>query len=130
MDSQVKGDLAELRYAAKLKELGYTILIPFTEGQHYDIVVDTGDDMVRVQVKSSTLIDDDRVKFNCFNSSTSKSGNATYYTKEMIDGLGIYNADTDGYFYIPVEEINKNTMTLNSKEGAKNPMNEYRLGNL
>ena len=44
-----------LAYAiAYYSKLGYTISIPLTDSQDYDIIVDTGNTLLKVQVKTTT----------------------------------------------------------------------------
>lgn len=124
MNTQDTGDLSELRVAAKLKELGCSVMIPFTESQQYDLVADDGNELVRVQVKSGRKTPDGKTEFSCFCSNSSKSGNnRTFYTADDIDGIAVYVHETDDYYWVPIEEANKYKMTL-SKDG-KNPHREY-----
>lgn len=39
---------------AYYSKLGYTISIPLTDSQDYDIIVDTGNTLLKVQVKTTT----------------------------------------------------------------------------
>ena len=52
--TQRKGDLATAQAIATFTRMGYDILIPITESAAYDIVVDTSDKLMRVQVKFSS----------------------------------------------------------------------------
>jgi|JXWS01.1.fsa_nt_gb hypothetical protein len=126
-DTQIKGDHAELAVAAALKRYGWSVLMPYSEAQPYDLVAERGGDFVRVQVKSSTF-DGTSIQFPCYCSNSSKSGNnRTDYTKDQIDGFAVYNGSfaTD-IFWVPVEQANKNTMNLNvTSETAKHPADDY-----
>jgi len=42
MDTQQKGDLAEIKIAAELKRLGWDVLLPFGDGHRYDLVAERG----------------------------------------------------------------------------------------
>lgn len=118
MDTQTKGDLAELRVAAALRSLGHTVLLPFTESEQYDLVADTGDEFVKVQVKYTSTDDDGRVKVSCYGPNSSKSGNnTTFYTADDIDGIAAFCGDTNECFWIPYSDLNKYTFTL-SEDGA------------
>lgn len=52
--TQIKGDLATAYAIATFTELGYQIALPLTESAPYDLIVDTGQEIVRVQVKFSS----------------------------------------------------------------------------
>lgn len=126
--TQQKGDLAELCAAAKLKEFGYTILLPFTENKSYDLVAESDSDFLRVQVKYASL-KDGRVKVSCYGPNSSKSGNnKTFYTKEDIDGILAYCRDIGQFFWVPIEKTNRYTITL-SQDGA-NQFEDYHIDNL
>jgi hypothetical protein len=49
--TQRKGDIATTRAAATFTSIGYDVLIPLTESASYDLVVDTGEGLARVQCK-------------------------------------------------------------------------------
>jgi hypothetical protein len=46
-----RGEWAELRFMAKAAEFGFKLSKPFGESAPYDVVIDLGDRLVRVQVK-------------------------------------------------------------------------------
>jgi hypothetical protein len=49
--TQRKGDIATARAIATFTAMGYDVSIPLTESAAYDLVVDTGQGLVRVQCK-------------------------------------------------------------------------------
>ena len=51
--TQRKGDIAVSRAIAKFTTMGYDVALPFTESAAYDLIVDTGKELVRVQVRYS-----------------------------------------------------------------------------
>lgn len=125
MNSQTKGDTAELRVAAELRSYGYTVLIPFSENEKYDLVVDTGDALKRVQVKHAPHVDGSIV-VRCYTSNSSKTGNnRTIYKEEEIDGIAAYCTETNDYFWIPFDEMNKYSFTL-SPDG-EHQFDDFRL---
>lgn len=128
MNTQDKGDHAELRVASALKRCGWTVLMPYSESKKYDLVAERDGEFVRVQVKSSRWTGTS-IKFPCYCSNSSKSGsNRTDYTREEIDGFGVYCDQYETCFWIPVEESNRNSMSLNAYDvSAENPANEYLL---
>jgi hypothetical protein len=52
--TQRKGDIATTRAIASFTAAGWDVSIPVTESAAYDLVVDTGDALVRVQCKFSS----------------------------------------------------------------------------
>ena len=51
--TQRKGDIAVSMAICRFTSMGFDVAIPFTESAPYDLVVDTGDKLVRVQVRYS-----------------------------------------------------------------------------
>ncbi|PIS41443.1 MAG: hypothetical protein COT25_03095 [Candidatus Kerfeldbacteria bacterium CG08_land_8_20_14_0_20_42_7] len=49
--TQRKGDTAVTRSIATFTEMGYDVLLPITESAPYDIVVDDGNKLFRVQIR-------------------------------------------------------------------------------
>lgn len=129
MNTNDKGNHAELRVAAKLKSLGLTVLTPFAEETTYDIVVDNGGTFTKVQVKSSRSKGDGKIVFNCHSTPWTDSSEARQYTKEDIDVFAVFSSEYDECYCVPLEDANNYTMTLNIDEDSKHPANEYLLEN-
>ncbi len=53
-NTQHKGDTATAQCIATFTKKGFDVLIPLTESASYDIALDTGEGIVRVQVKYSS----------------------------------------------------------------------------
>jgi hypothetical protein len=51
MSTRSKGDISEAKVLSILQEMGHNVLLPFGEGLKYDLAVDTGDEILRIQVK-------------------------------------------------------------------------------
>ncbi len=64
--TQRKGDIAVARAISSFTRLGYDVLLPLTESAAYDLVVDTGQTLRRVQVRftSSGEVDLRRIHSN------------------------------------------------------------------
>jgi hypothetical protein len=54
MSYRQQGNIAEAKAISKLTQIGYTISIPLTENNSYDLVVEKDRKLKTVQVKSST----------------------------------------------------------------------------
>ena len=64
--TQRKGDIGVTQAIATFTRLGYDVLLPVTESAAYDVVVDTGKGLKRVQVRysSDTEVDLRRIHSN------------------------------------------------------------------
>jgi len=53
--TQRKGDIAVSQAIARFTKMGYDVALPLTESAHYDLIVDTGRVLKRVQVRYSSV---------------------------------------------------------------------------
>jgi hypothetical protein len=67
------GDIAELAVMSALLRRGFRVAIPFGEDNRYDLIIDDGVALSRVQVKSGRLRNG-AIIFNCYSSHTHRVG--------------------------------------------------------
>jgi len=53
-DTQRKGDIAVSRAIATFTKMGYDVFLPLTESAAYDLIIDTGEFIKRIQVRYSS----------------------------------------------------------------------------
>jgi len=53
--TQKKGDIAVSQAIAKFTKMGYDVSIPITESASYDLIVDVGEKLKKVQVRYSSV---------------------------------------------------------------------------
>lgn len=97
---------------------GYTVCIPLTDSQGYDLVVEDDERLYRVQVKTTSFKD----KYGrFFTSLTVKGGNRTgtgrikKFSKRSADMLFVLTSDGDRYLFLVEEEWNNQSLTLGEK---------------
>jgi hypothetical protein len=125
MNTKDKGDLAE---AAILKDLLPENLVadPFGDNARYDFLVDTGQKIVRVQVKSAR--DKDGVISVHTSSSPTMRGNDREFREYNgeADIIAGYCPTNDVCFYVPVSEAGKREFKVRyqkTKNGQKKGIN-------
>lgn len=108
MKTQVKGDLAVSRAIFIFTTLGYNISVPITESAQYDLIIENGEGIFKIQVKytSKDQIDLRRIHSN------SKGYVVKKYTGGF-DWLFIYHADKGDYL-IKESLINRSTININN----------------
>jgi hypothetical protein len=108
-----KGDLAELMVAADLRKRGFLLLIPWGEDSNYDLAIDRGDRIERVQVKHATS-DGKVVPVRCtsYSLTNGKVKQVKHYTQDMIDWLAIWDSTTERCFYIPAKVLGQGRTRL------------------
>ena len=100
-----KGAIAEAEIFAACIRLGLVVLRPTTEGRRYDLVIDTGPRLLRVQCKWATLCKD-VVAVPTRTSRLTPGGYVrTTYQPEEIDGFAAYCDALDRCFWLPIDEF-------------------------
>ena len=93
-----RGEAAEAAFLARATYLGFSVLHPWGESNHYDAAVDLGRKMLRVQVKSLAVFHDGyTIK--------ATGANGHVYTAEEIDFLVGYIVPEDIWYVIPVDAV-------------------------
>src|SRR5271170_2528063 len=104
LSSSHKGAAAEAEITVAAIRLGLVVLRPLCEGGRYDLVVDTGDRLLRVQCKWASLRGS-VLTARCITSRHTPRGylRSTYSAQE-IDAIAVYAPDTDTCYLVPIAE--------------------------
>ena len=91
LTTQQKGITTEMYVAAYLLSLGYNVSQPMCQDSKYDLIVDVGHKLLRLQVKTARQTSESSIAFNCRsttkNSVTHKSRS---YGLDEIDYFATY----------------------------------------
>jgi hypothetical protein len=103
-DPNHKGNVAELAIAAEASKLELDVLKPLTEHARYDLVLDIGGTLYRVQCKWANCKDGViRVRlYSSYHSPTRGYVNSKYAASE-VDLVAVYCGDNDRCYLIPAE---------------------------
>jgi PD-(D/E)XK endonuclease len=131
----MKGAIAEAAVTAAAIELGFAVLRPLVEGCRYDLVIDSGHRLLRVQCKwaqrKGTVIP--------VYLSTCRHTPAGYvrstYTGHEVDGIAVYCHELKRCFYVPIERVAGRTgfslrlaPAANNQETAINFADDFAFG--
>jgi hypothetical protein len=94
-----RGELAELAFIHKATSLGFAVARTYGDSQHYDFIVHSDPHFWKVQVKSSSALQDGAYMVNAIHST---NGRYTAYTDDEIDFLVAHIVPEDAWFVIPV----------------------------
>jgi PD-(D/E)XK endonuclease len=100
------GERSQLAIAVALDRVGYPVLLPLGENTRYDLVIDEGTRLARVQCKTGRLRGG-AVRFKAC-SSYAHHPNPKILKRDYVDEIeyfGVYCAETDGVYLIPIEEV-------------------------
>jgi PD-(D/E)XK endonuclease len=95
-----QGELAELAFMLKAASRGLQLARPWGDNGRYDIIIDSGHKLWRVQVKSTTNFDGYGYRIATYWKSTTKH---VTYTAEQIDFLAGYVIPEDTWYILPVK---------------------------
>lgn len=104
MNTQQRGMLVQQKCFLKCIEEGYIISKPLFDNARYDFILDTGNKLLKIQVKSSTPKDDGvAFIFNGYSQHSTGDGNKRMkYTNKEID---YFMTEYDDVFYLyPAQE--------------------------
>jgi hypothetical protein len=97
-----QGEIAEMAFQHKATKMGFTVTKPYGENESYDFIVDAGNRLWRVQVKSTS-----RKWSNAYPVSAIHFGwgqkTRWAYTPEQIDILAAYIVPADAWYIVPVQ---------------------------
>jgi len=105
------GDLSELEAALALARAGYLVSKPLGDSHRYDLIIDDGERLARVQVKTGRL-HAGVVKFNCSSSHSHRGGSASRAYHGEIEFLAVYCPETGETYLLPEGEIGNTKMHI------------------
>jgi len=111
-----KGLITELEVALYFIKLGYNVSQPLNVDSKYDFILDTGNKLLKIQVKTSHIPPnrDDVIMFKCRSVTGRNTVKHTLYNKKEIDYFATF-WDNKVYL-VPVEECSsEKTLRLNKK---------------
>jgi hypothetical protein len=103
------GDVSQAYFLAKCLEVGWAVSVPIGDCSRYDCVLDRGNGLERVQIKTGRLKNGAIVFSAC--SSTyhvpsdckTKHAHNPYYGQ--IESFGVYCPDTKMCYIVPVDDV-------------------------
>ena len=130
------GDRTTLAVMLALRDLGLGVLVPFGENARYDLVIDDGTSLSKVQCKTGRLRNG-AVRWSvCSNYGHHRNPRVSQrdYHGE-VDFFGVYCSETEGVYLVPIAELPVRRQGTLRVEPAKNcqrkfvrPASEYEIG--
>jgi PD-(D/E)XK endonuclease len=123
-DPKRRGELAELKFMHKAASLGFGVAKPYGDSCRYDFILDSGERLWRVQVKSTYGAGQREYRINAYGSTNSGFFS---YTPEEIDILVAYVVQEDAWYVIPVKAYAPHrSLQLHPSGGKGGPYEKYR----
>lgn len=114
-NTQYTGALTEQKCFLKCIEMGFAISKPVFDNARYDFVLDTGKQLLKIQVKTSHWKDElhSGFVFNCYSQhQTAEGSKRMKYTNKEID---FFMTEKDNIFYLypaPEEGLKEKTLRV------------------
>ena len=123
------GDRSTLAIIFAFKIQGWDVLVPFGENTRYDLVVDRGNQLLRVQCKTGRLRNGAVVFRTC--SSYAHHPNPKVARRDyagQIDEFAVFCPETQGVYAIPIQDVlTKQEARLRVAAAANNQRTGVRL---
>ena len=131
MNSKKKGNLTEMQCMSAFIACNCDVSIPFGDNSKYDFIADVNGKLLKIQVKTASMRDENSIKFSCRSTHVNCAGvKNVKYTSDDIDFFATY---WDGECYlVPVNECsNEKTLRFvapkNGQHQGISLADDYRL---
>ncbi|MGW1001767.1 group I intron-associated PD-(D/E)XK endonuclease [Streptomyces sp. NPDC002520] len=129
LSPKARGELTEAIVLAKLIEYGYSVSMPFGDNRRYDMIVDDGRQLHRVQVKTARNgRNAGTIEFNTV-STHPLSGKKTRYDGQ-IEAFIAYHPKSHAFFWVPVVDCQGNYLAFRTAPAKNNQVYGTRLAEL
>ena len=120
MNTQLQGALIEQKCFLKCIKKGYIVSKPLFDNARYDFILDTGEKLLKIQVKSSRWNQTKTgFSFNGYSQHSTGNGNKRMkYTSKEVDYFMTEFEDEFYLYPVPEEGISEKTLKLGEKTRA------------
>ena len=115
------GDRTTLAAMQALQATGYAVSVPFGENVRYDLVIDDGERLRRVQCKTGRLRDG-AIRFatcSCYGHHSRPSQSRRDYFGQ-VDCFAVHCPETSGVYLIPIEDVSVRVQAALRVEPSRN----------
>ena len=116
-----RGDVTESRIIHEMIARGYSVSVPFGDNDKYDLIIDDGRDLYRVQCKTAWQNKAETIRFNTHSLTTADGEyhEETYY--DRIDAFVVRYPATEQLYWIDVDEATTQKMELRFEADLHHP---------
>lgn len=130
-----KGDVAELMAAAELVRRGYMVARPLTNGAAYDLLVDIGGTITRIQVKRASRHTNGTLRVNLSSSKYHRGRTRSSYAGK-VDCVLAVDCALSAYFVVDGTDLDRAEIALrdaptkNKQRANTNSAEDYLIDRL
>ncbi len=118
------GDRSEAAVLSALVRTGYAVSIPFGENHRYDLLIDDGSRILRVQVKTGRL-HGEVISYSCQSTHWHRGGSARPYFGQ-VDIIAVFCPQNGKVYLLPEKEFVATRAHLRLSEPANNQRRRIR----
>lgn len=119
------GEKSEGKIISRLLDAGMLVLKPFGDNQRYDLVIDDGERMIKVQCKTGRLRNGAIIFTTCSSYAHRGLGRRDY--RGQVDVFAVYCPETDGCYIIPVDSVGIRHCSLRIEKSRNGQARNVRL---
>lgn len=106
MNSKSKGNLGEIKVASEFIKWGCTVSFPFGDNARYDLIIDDGDNLKRVQVKyADSKSTNGSWRCVCVSSTNHTTNKKLHDYQNDVDIIAFYIAELDECIMFNISEV-------------------------
>ena len=121
------GDETEARALSELVACGYSVSVPFGDNDKYDLIVDDGTTLYKIQCKTGWSNKAETIRFNT-HSQTTKDGNYHEHTYHgSIDAFFVYYPVNGQFYWIDIDDATDQKMELRFEAEIDHPSINWAL---
>ena len=121
MNSKSKGNIGEIAIAKEFIKFGWSVAFPFGDNERYDLIVDDGKNLKKVQVKyAGAKSQNNAWRCTCCSSTNHTTNKKLSSYKDDVDIIAFYIADLDQCIMFNIDEIKDHKNIYVRKDIPKN----------
>ena len=120
-NSKDKGDETEAKAIQTLISNGYSVSLPFGDNDKYDLILDSGENLYRLQCKTAWENKESTVRFNT-HSQTTKDGE--YHEKTYdgeVDAFLVRYPEKETFYWVGIDDASHQKMELRFEAEIDHP---------
>ncbi len=127
MNSTFRGDVAEMMAVAELVRRGYIVSRPLTNGAAYDLLVDDGRNVLKVQVKRTSIDrENDSVRIQLSSSKYHRGRTGVSY-EGRVDLILAVDCEANAFYVVSGDDLGQWEIRLRTKPARNNQTARVRL---
>jgi hypothetical protein len=116
-----RGDESESKIIHEFVSDGYSVSIPFGDNDKYDLIVDSGENLYRIQCKTAWKNKPETIRFNTHSQTTADGEYHEETYHEVIDAFVVRYPETEQLYWIDIGEATVQKMELRFEADLDHP---------